>query len=176
MQTVSRKLDFNVAADHDAGTVAYLLAKRRTAGGYNWNYADVRCAKGLIEKGIQLPFAAFLPPSVPITQRSVFNMACEDYVKRTILETFGVLCQVKIVQKHKGKIQWLMTGVCPFHRHVHDSQHWYILEGKEETAVGCFFVNPDNPHHPKAWIPSLPLVAPGDNPVHYPVEISARPL
>lgn len=179
---VSRKLDFNVASQHDAGTVAYLLAKRRAAGGFNWNYADVKAAQGIVARGIQLPFGAFLPSTVPIAPRSVFNMASEDYVKRTILEEFGVLCQVKIVTKDKKqRLMWLMSGVCPFHRHVHDNQHWFILDfSPSETHVGCFFAINETEqdvrtHYPRAVLPHFPLVAPGDGP-NYPVTTRLPPL
>jgi len=162
--------DFNSAADHDSATVAYLLAKRRTAGGYNWSYADVKAAQALISRGIQLPFAGFLHPDVPLPPRSAFNMASEDYVKRCILEMFGVLCQIKHVTYDKrNKIMWLMSGVCPFHRHVHDSQHWAIVDGNEETQILCFFPL-ESGRLPRAIVPHLPLVAPGDGP-NYPVAI-----
>jgi hypothetical protein len=174
--------DINTAATHDAGTVAYLLGKRRTAGGYNWNFADVKAAQGIVSRGIQLPFGAFLPSTVPLTERSAFNMASEDYVKRSILEEFGVLCQVKIVTKDaKGHLMWLMTGVCPFHRHVHDSQHWFIIDfNQHETHIGCFFPineteNDKRTHYPRAVIPHLPLVAPGDG-ADYPVTTRPPPL
>lgn len=172
--------DFNTAAGADSATVAYLLAKRRTAGGYFWSYSDVKMAKAISERGVQLPFAKFLPGNTPLAPRSAFNMAGEDYVKRAILETFGVLCQVKQVCKSKkGNLMWLMTGVCPFHRHVHDSQHWAIEQRNEDTCVICFFKNPGTDYSPErcpiAYIPLLPLCVPGDGP-NYPVATRIPPL
>lgn len=174
--------DINSAADHDSATVAYLLSKRRTTGGYNWTFADVRAAQGIHQRGVQLPFGAFLPSTTPITCRSVFNMACEDAVKSIILEQFGVLCQVKIVTKDKKqRLMWLMTGVCPFHRHVHDSQHWFILAfSPDETHVGCFFPvnegeNDLKTHYPRAVMAAMPLCAPGDG-CNYPVSARVPPL
>lgn len=174
-------LNFNVAAEHDSATVAYLLGKRRTQGGYNWNYADVKSAKAISEAGIQLPFAKFIPGDAPVAPRSAHNMASEDYVKRAILEIFGVLCQVKhVTYDKKGRLSWLMTGVCPFHRHVHDSQHWAIIDtSSEETTVICFFQNPGSdyspPRCPIARLHHLPLIAPGDGP-NYPVSARLPPL
>lgn len=168
--------DFNSCAAHDSATVAYLLAKRRTAGGFDWTFADVKAAQGLVARGIQLPFGAFINADAPLPPRSVFNMATEDYVKRTILETFGVLSQVKIVRHDKfGNLQWLMTGVCPLHRHHHESQHWYISDTKNaDTIVGCFFLLP-NGKQPRAFVPHIPLIARGDSRDHYPVPHDAPP-
>lgn len=177
-----KNTDFNVAADHDSATVAYLLAKRRTQGGYNWTYADVKAAQGIVARGIQLPFGAFLPPTTPIAPRSAFNLASEDYVKHVILEEFGVLCQIKIVTKDKkSKLMWLMGGVCPFHRHSHDNQHWAITNWSDsETHVHCFFpINESEQdlktHYPRAILAHLPLVCPGDGP-SYPVAVRTPPL
>lgn len=175
-----KNTDFNVCADHDSATVAYLLGKRRTAGGYNWTFADVKAAQAIVARGVQLPFGAFLPSTVPITPRSTYNLASEDYVKTAILETFGVLCQLKIVGKNKaGRVQWMMFGVCPFHRHVHDQQHWAITDfSQNETHVHCFFpVSTEQDitkQYPRARIPHLPLVAPGDG--DYPVAVTVPPL
>jgi len=172
--------DINTAADHDSATVAYLLAKRRAEGGYNWNYADVKAAQGIVARGVQLPFGAFLPSTVPISPRSAFNLASEDYVKTCILEIFGVLCQLKIVSKdRKGRIQWLMSGVCPFHRHVHDNQHWAITDfSVDETHVHCFFTisgeQDVSKQFPRARIAHLPLVAKGDG--DYSVAARVPPL
>lgn len=170
MRAIDCPTDIQTAVSHDAGQVAYLLAKKRPQGGYNFTYADLRVVKGLIARGVQMPFV-WLAPDVDLPPRSVFNMACEDYVKRTIVEEFGVLSQVKIVNKtSKNNIQWLMSGVCPFHRIVHDHQNWGIIQGAEESCIICYRGREDGKPI-RAFLYKLPLVCYGDG-SSYPVEIA----
>lgn len=164
--------EFNKASVYDAEQLAYLMTKKRPQGGWNFSYADLKIWKDLIGKGIEAPFVWLDPDSTAITPPSVFNMACENYVKRCIMEYFGIYCQVKLVNKTShNEIQWIMAGVCPFHRIVHDHQNWAIINGREESVVICY--RGDERGKPiRAFIHELPLYSPaGDNPKHYPVDI-----
>ena len=157
-----------------------LLGRKEVQGGFDFVYSDICAIRELIlkdetlmEKFNWLNGNRF--PAIPITDRSPWNMASEDYVKRFMLESFGVLCQVNGVSTDKwGNVFWVMKGVCPFHRRHHRNQHWIINEGKPdgESIVQCFHCSKrftKVAFTPKAYVAKLNLfIAVGDG-VAYPV-------
>lgn len=156
-----------------------LLDWAEPQGGFDWNRFDLNDAMAIAkdDAGFALRIN-YIPWDAPITARSKFNMSCEDYVKRTILEEFHVLCQVHSVgHDKKGCIQWIMQGVCPFHRRIHRQQRWIINEGtaNQDSFIMCFHPSKrytSNLKYQRYPLPGLPLVSHGDNPLHYPLDIS----
>lgn len=81
-------------------------------------------------------------PDSDVLPRSHVNHPAEDYVKRYLIEQWGVRAQLALILKDKYENpQWIMTGVCPFHRRSHSSQNWAIqINMKMETQITCFHV------------------------------------
>jgi hypothetical protein len=121
----------------------YLLKFKEPGGGFSWSAAELSSARALIKLYPEYRGEfAWLPWTLDVTPDSKFSHLAEQYVKRVILEEFGVLCQIKSMAKDKmGNDQWIMTGVCPFHRRVHRSQNWYINQKKDASIIGCFHAN-----------------------------------
>jgi hypothetical protein len=111
-------------------------------GGFQWTGYDVSDA---IEIAKTDPDFAkemvFIPSETPVAPASRFCLGpVESYVKCVVLEELGVLAQVKSISKTKhGQIAWIMGGVCPFHRRVHGTQNWVIVEGRpgKPTIARC---------------------------------------
>lgn len=121
----------------------FLLSLKEPQGGFAWCAMETRVAKKIIKVYPELkePFG-WLHWSLNVSPRSKYNHLAEDYVKRVILEEFGVLCQLQTITKDRfGNDMWLMSGVCPFHRRVHRQQHWCIHQKKDDTIVECFHKN-----------------------------------
>lgn len=157
-----------------------LATRKESQGGFDFVASDIQVIRGLIlkEKKVMEIFNWLDGnrfPQIPITERSSFNMAGEDYVKRYMLESWGVLCQVALVGQDKYQfIYWTMKGICPFHRRLHRNQHWIINEGKPngDSVIQCF--HPSKRFikaciYPKAFVPKLPLHVPAGDGASYPV-------
>jgi hypothetical protein len=121
----------------------YIMKYKEPGGGFSWSAAEVCTARKIIKLYPEHKETfAWLHWTLDVTPDSKFAHLAEKYVKRVILEEFGVLSQVVSIGKDKvGNDQWVMTGVCPFHRRVHRSQHWYINQKKDCTIIGCFHAN-----------------------------------
>lgn len=110
-------------------------------GGFEWTGYDLRDALEIAKS--DQAFAskmAYMAPDAPITPRSRYNIAGEDYVKRTICEELGVLAQIGGISTSKhGQKAYIMKGVCPFHRRVHAHQNWVLCEGRpgQPTFARC---------------------------------------
>jgi hypothetical protein len=139
---------FTAAADNLVKSAAeqdkdYIMQFKAPGGGFSWSAAELSIAKKTMKLYPELKAEfCWLDWTLDVTVDSKFSELAEGYVKRVMLEEFGVLCQLKTIMKDKmGNTQWVMTGVCPFHRRVHRQQNWYICQKKDVSIVGCFHAN-----------------------------------
>ena len=136
-------------------------------GGYEWTGYNLRDALEIAKS--DAAFAAkmaYMAPDTPITPRSRYNIAGEDYVKRVICEELGVLAQIGGITKSKhGQTAYIMKGVCPFHRRVHTHQNWVLVEGRagRPTFARCMKALkrfPASAHYPTKEVGDLHLELP----------------
>jgi len=97
--------------------------------------------------------------SEPLLSPSMLSLEGENYVMAYLRDEWGVRAKLQLVIYDKfGNPEWIMSGMCPFHRREHSKQNWMIkINSKLETEIMCF--------HPPAGRSCLFWAEPGI-PIH----------
>jgi len=145
----------------------YSFRDNHPNGGFEWTGYDLSDAIEIAKSDASFAASmAWMAPDTPITPRSRYNFACEDYVKRVVVEELGVLAQISGTSKSKyGQLAYTMKGVCPFHRRVHSHQHWVLCEGRPGQPTFARCMKPlkrftQTVHYPTKNVGDLELVEP----------------
>lgn len=86
----------------------------------------------------------WLPKDTPCCSVSPLCLPGESYVMRYFIENWGIRAKLRLIVRDKfANPEWIMEGVCPFHRREHSKQNWVVkINSKLETEIMCFHAPP----------------------------------